>query len=429
MKATNKVQGFLKNPKRDVRGHIYRGRLTCPGVQWTGSGPDLLATFTITAEQIADAAESRLLWTDQDVQRGIQPAVTPQPARELCLTDGYPDPDKYIFDAEKADDIVEKLLSDEKLFLSPLVWNLRPRTFSAFSDTKEEALYVYEGQFFLPDSHHRHQAILKAVRLWRGARRDYPKFVARKEFKIELYFLNREVEGNYFFAKNQLTKPTAKSKAYDLTTLDALSLLAKLVIEQSENLEGNVNRVTDKLTGRNPQVLTLSTLREMMKSFASTDELDASELAGMAAIAAQFYDMLAKVRPELGRLSVTERKEIRVAKIVDSAVMMHGYAALMSDYYNDLSALGTSKARSEWNRKLSRLGGETTYSFGKRWRGDLFDKRNPLWQRIGIAKPGRDGVKLTVLNTGAARSMCGTILREIVNADPPGTDLRPLVAR
>jgi hypothetical protein len=72
----------------------------------------------------------------------------------------------------------------------------------------------------------------------------------------------------------------------------------------------------------------------MMKSFAAVENLDASELAGMAAIGAQFYDMLAQVRPELGRLTVVDRKKTRETKIVDAAVMMHGYAALMKEYNN-----------------------------------------------------------------------------------------------
>jgi hypothetical protein len=191
MKTSLQIEGSLSTPKTDSRGRVYRGRFTCPDVQWTSNSNDRLATFTITAEELADAAESRLLWTDQDVQRGIQPGTEPVPSRELCLADGYPEKG-YIFDSANADDIVEKLLSGEKLFLNPLVWNLRPGTFEAYWDEKEKSLYIYSGRFYLPDSHHRQQAILKAMRLWRASRRDYPRFSGSKEFKIELYFLNRE---------------------------------------------------------------------------------------------------------------------------------------------------------------------------------------------------------------------------------------------
>jgi hypothetical protein len=105
------VAGFLNSPKRTANRKIYRGRFTCPDVQWTGAGADLLATFTITAEELAAAAANGLIWTDQDVQRGILPEASPQPPRELCLADGYPNPRHYIFDVKNADDIVEKLLS------------------------------------------------------------------------------------------------------------------------------------------------------------------------------------------------------------------------------------------------------------------------------------------------------------------------------
>ncbi len=422
-----KIKGFRNNPKR-MKGRLYRGRFTCPNVQWTGTGNDVLATFTITAEELADAADNNLLWTDQGVQRGIQPDVQPMPSRELCLADGYPDPAKYIFDAKNADDIAEKLLDGEKVFLNPLVWNLRPGEFEVYWDGREASLYVYSGRVYLPDSHHRHQAIVKAIRTWRNSPRDYPRFSGDREFKIELYLLSRDDEGNYFFDKNQRPKPTSKSKAYDLTTLDDLSLLAKAVVSNSKNLEGNINRVTDKLTRRNPQVITLSTLREMMKSFAPNEQLDAAELEGYARAAAQFYDMLVDVRPELGKQEISSRRNIRDKLIVDSAVMMHGYAALMQDFNQGQAKLGTSKARVEWEHKLKMLSADRQYTFN-RWRGDLFEKANPVWQRLGIVKPGRDGAKLTVLNTGAARSECRRALRRLLSVGQDTNDLQFLTVR
>ena len=69
----------------------------------------------------------------------------------------------------------------------------------------------------------------------------------------------------------------------------------------------------------------------MMKSFASAEDLDASELEGMAAVAANFYDTLSSVRPELDKQDTAQRRKIREELLVDSAVMMHGYAAVMKD--------------------------------------------------------------------------------------------------
>jgi hypothetical protein len=324
--------------------------------------------------------------------------------------------------------MAEKLLAGEKLFLNTLVWNLRPKAFEAYWDETEGAIYLYTGRVYLPDSHHRHQAIVKAVRLWREAPRDYPRFRADKQFKVELYFLSKEDEGNYFFDKNNRSAPTAKSKGYDLSTIDDLSLLAKQVIEHSKSLSGNVNRVTDRLTASNPQVITLSTLREMMKSFAPDYSIDASELAGMALVAGGFYDRLAVIRPELGLVRLAARREIRASLVVDAAVMMHGYAALMRQYNEDLAKRGTSQANKEWDQRLKMLLPTPTYRYGK-WSGDLFSKSNPLWQAVGVVKPGRADGKLTVVNTGGARAECGRVLRQLLALGSRPDDLRFLAAR
>jgi hypothetical protein len=91
MAAVLGVKGFRISPKSSVRGRTYRGRFTCPDIQWTGAGSELIGTFTINAEELADAAENRLIWIDKGVQKGILPAIDPVPPRELCLADGYPD--------------------------------------------------------------------------------------------------------------------------------------------------------------------------------------------------------------------------------------------------------------------------------------------------------------------------------------------------
>jgi hypothetical protein len=141
------TKGFIAKPRQTAGDRLYPGRFTCHDVQLTGEGEDLFATFTLTAEELAGAAENQLVWTDQDVQRGIRPDVPQSPPRELPVGNGYPDSKLYIFDAAKANDIAEKLLRGDKLFLSPLVWNLRPGTFEAFWNDDEKSIHIYSGRF------------------------------------------------------------------------------------------------------------------------------------------------------------------------------------------------------------------------------------------------------------------------------------------
>jgi hypothetical protein len=418
------IKGMVAKPRRLASGGLYRGRFAFHQVQWTQSGKDLIATFTITARELADAAENRLLWTDQDVQRGIKPGLVTIPPRELPLADGYPDPNVYIFDAANADDIAEKLLAGDRLFLNPLVWNLRPGTFSAHWNDQDSELFLYTGRIYLPDSHHRQQGILKAVRTHDEEANAYPQFSPETQFKVELYFLSKEDEGNYFFDKNQRPKPTAKSKAYDLTTLDDLSLLAKAVIAKSKALKGNVNRVTDRLTQSNPQVVTLSTLRQMIELVVPSEVLDETEISGTAQLAATFYDLLAEARPELAKVPLEDRKRIRDESLVDAAVMMFGYAYLMRRFRDEVTKSGMNRAISEWKRRLARLRHPVSHG---RWTGDIFSRDNPLWQAIGVLKPTPNSDRLTVTNTGGTRSEVGKALAKYLMTDPVVYNLRTLL--
>lgn len=415
------IAGFRNNPELTASGAVYAGRLCCDDVQITGDGPDVIATFTVTARQLVDAAKTEMLWTDQDVQRGVRPEVTAKVEKELSLSKGYPSPTIYVFNTDSADDMTEKLLTGQRLFINPLVWNLRPNAFDAFFDAPERKIYIYDGKIYLPDSHHRHQAILKAAAVYKSAPNEYPHFDLNKQFKVELYFLKKIDEGNYFFDKNQRPTPTAKSKAYDLTSLDDLSVLAKRVIDLTPSLSGNVNRVTDRLTAQNPNVVTLSTLRETLKHAADSEGLDESEIEGFATVASNLIQLLTEVRPELGNLTLPTRKRVRAASLVDAPIMFQGYSALISDFNSDVVKLGLSKAGERWRMILQKLAPTVEYTEGT-WHGDFFDKANPLWTRLGIVKPGVSG-KPTVSNNRAARLQAMRALRAAIKNDTGSMDI------
>lgn len=419
--------GFLGAPPQTANKKPQQGRFVCSDIQWTGQGSDLLGTFTITAREVLAAAESNLLWTDQDVQRGVKPESSTS-LTELSLVSGYPSEDDYIFITSNADEIADKLLHGTTLYLNPLIWNLRPGSFEGYYDRKERDFHLYAGKIYLPDSHHRHQGLLKAARIYQDNPADYPNFSLDKQFKVDLYFLSRIDEGNYFFDKNQRPRPTAKSKAFDLTTQDALALLAKSIASKSLALRGNVNRVTDRLTSQNPQVITLSTLREMTRALVREDGIDEGEVEGLADIVASFYDMLARVRPELSLRPASERRVIRQSLLVDSAVVMHGYAALARQYINDLSSMGSHRATQYWTDRLNRFSASNAYSYDQ-WHGDLFDKLNPVWGRQGIVKPSASGATLSQVNNGATRAAAGRVLAAVVRAEPAELDLSKLSFR
>jgi hypothetical protein len=421
------IDGFEEEPKLDASGNVYRGRLDLSGVQWTGVGAEAFATITITADQLTDAAENRLIWTDQTVQRGVNPTAKGKVPKELALAEGYPEKGSYIFDAKNADEITEKLLNGERLFLNPLVWNLRPGSFSAYWDSKASSIYVYSGKIYLPDSHHRHQAILKAVRTIRDHPGAYSQFKGDRQFKIELYFLDRDGEGNYFFDKNQRPKPTAKSKAYDLTTNDDLSVLAKRLLEKSSSLSAGVNRVTDRLSRKSTQFVTLATLREVMRTYAGVEEIDEAELEGLATVAAQFIEMLARVRPEYRWADLSSRNRMRETSLADAPVTLHAFATLMKEFSTDLAKKGSIEAQEYWSNKLRRFSPNVLFTSGN-WVGDFFAKANPIWFKTRVTKQSAPNKPLAVLNTGGARSRMTKVLKTYLDSPSPVSEVSILEA-
>jgi hypothetical protein len=401
------VPDILPHPLMRRSGGAYNGRFQVRNLQWLLTPDDLHATTAITIRDIATAAENRLIWTDQLVQRGIKPGKEDGAAVELCLDDKYPDASTYVFHADKADDIVQKLLHGQPgLRLSPLVWNLRPGHFQAALEAQPQegdAFFLYRGRIYLPDGHHRHQAIVKAFRLWDEAQADYPDFDPEREFTLDMYFMPRRDEAEYFFQKNWLPNQVERSKSFDLTEQDALSVLAKRVIDAAPSLQGNVNRVTDRLAASNPQLITLSTLREVLREAVGTDTLTEQEIAALVPDLAQFWEMLTSVRPELKQLDVAARRSSRKSSMAGQAVVMYGYGSLMRHFLEDSEAVGRTKAVRKWKPILHKLGASSTYKHPKtKWRGDFLARANPLWSEVGVLQSTKSG-RETVSNTRQTR--------------------------
>jgi hypothetical protein len=413
-------EGFAKQSQVAPDGSPYQGRFTMYDVQVTNDQGSVFITSTVSIQMIIDACNSNMLWTDQSVQRGIKPEAGATVPRYLSLQSGFPDKTKYVFEQSRSEEIADKLLRGEKLFLNPLIWNLRPGDFKAYHDSAAKRLNIYEGRIYLPDSHHRHQGILHAARIYNEAPAEYPGFSLDRQLIVELYFMTPEDEGEYFYEKNQLGKTADKSKAFDLTTQDNLALAARKAIELSPSLIGNVNRVTDRLTAKNRQVMTLSTLVGIIRSAAGS-EIANSQVDALAHSFASFYELLSDARPELKLLTEEERLSARKTLMIDQAVILHGFAPTIRRFHAGLvnaRASGEEAERAyldDWKARLGNLA-DADYQFVDAdgtvvWEGDMFDRRNPLWRHIGILQPTKAG-GMAVSNTRQTRVNAATHIEE-----------------
>lgn len=86
------IEGMRSEPPLTASGGIDPGRFTLFDVQTTVHAGEAVLTCVVTARQVATAVSNRILWTDQNVQRGVRPEVEPPPPTLLPVGDGYPDP-------------------------------------------------------------------------------------------------------------------------------------------------------------------------------------------------------------------------------------------------------------------------------------------------------------------------------------------------
>jgi hypothetical protein len=98
----------------------------------------------------------------------------------------------------------------------------------------------------------------------------------------------------------------------------------------------------------------------------------------------------------------------------------------MKDYKSDIVSLGTSRALKKWQDKLRYLSKDSKYKY-KKWQGDIFDKKNPIWLAVGVLKYAQRSNKLSIINTGASRIAAGRVFRQLLSLDRRPTDLSFLV--
>lgn len=148
-------------------------------------------------------------------------------------------------------------------------------------------------------------------------------------------------------------------------------------------------------------------------------------MEGIALVASKFFSILADVRPEIGLLPLPQRKKVRAASLVDAPVMFQGYGALIADFNLAVSKLGMTAASEQWREKLQNVAASIQYN-ERGWSGDLYEKENPIWYRLGVIKPGLTG-QPTVNNNRGARLQVAKVLRAVVNKPSQITSLEVLV--
>lgn len=332
----------------------------------------------VTGKDIENLAGNQKIWVDPRIQRGVRGDTSATP----YSIESKP-PKGAVLIQEKIDDIAKKLSSGATYFGGALVWNIRPEEGAPMKyDAKERVLLINAKKIYLPDSHHRHRGVLKAIESAKTTGADIEQFVFQRKFPIHIYSMGIEGESDLFFEYNQLTKPAASTRAWYIqaygSATDLSSKTVKGLVERSSVFTKNVETVSNRISKNSAYIVTWGTLRECIVE--SVINLTEKTLEDRILFYKRFFETLAAVRQELNPTSVENRKEIRLKSLVDQAVIFHGYARIARDLLDELlKAKDSEQVWIQFSKKLEELSPKTKYAY-KGWTGDIFDRKNPVWR-------------------------------------------------
>jgi hypothetical protein len=362
----------------------------------TEDGPYECYDAVVTAHDISQLYKTGFLKVDDDRQRGVD-SVT----------------GKRIIDDEKVEKWAEQLVTGEA-YLGQLSWNFRKDETSLEYDEAKRSLKIGAGAATIPDSGHRHMALLKAAEsAARGS-----KFKLERKVSVRIYNVPASEENRIFYAMNQEGKKADPTRSKWLHRLGATKIAGALA-EQCPSLRDNVDTIRDRLSKKNPRLCAFNTLSGAFEAYwgdCNPDEEDAFKAA--VDFVVLFWNKLATVRPELAKLDITRRKRVRETLLVDSALAISAYVAIarkMQDRQIDLSL-------------LERLGQPVTAIFKvadgtQRREVDLFSRENPIWEQIGVLVPSPQKSGQNVFTLRNARQTRAAMLKTL--EDVLGLEVQP----
>jgi len=369
-------------------------------VSRTEDGPYTCYDAVMTAHDISQLFKTGFLKVDDERQRGID-SVT----------------GKQVRDDEKVERWAEQLLKGEA-YLGQLSWNFRKDETTLEYDEEKRSLKIGAGAATIPDSSHRHMALLKAAEsVNRGS-----SFRLDRKVSVRIYNVPAAEENRIFYAMNQEGKKSDPTRSKWLHRLGATKIAGALA-EQCPSLKDNVDTIRDRLSKRNNRLCAFNTLSVAFETYwADCNPEEEETFKASVDYVIQFWNKLATVRPELARLDIARRKRVRETLLVDSALAISAYVAIarkMQDQQIDLARL--ERLGKPVNVTVKSAAGEEQREI------DLFSRDNPVWEQIGILVPStkKGGQKaFTLRNARQTREAMLKTLEKVLTLNAQ-LDLQP----
>ena len=350
-------------------------------------------TTRVSAALIHELMLTDKIRVDYDQQRGEKIGFAPDGTETRTP----------MLDTKRVDEIADKILNNS-LYGGSLTWNLRPSDVKASYDEYNRRLYIVGGVPTRPDSNHRHEGIFKAVHRAKelGLSFDADGY----EFPLVIEELDIHGEQGLFHEYNQLGKPANPSRNRVVYQMHLPNRMVTRIIERDGSPIGkeNVELVTNNLSRRSTKIATFNTLGKGIEiGFPYLDEGNFDQIASFLD---EFVVELAKARPEVGYLPISDRMQVREMSIGDTGLIIQAYfrvAGTLWEAHDDT-----------WRERVATWG--KPYCFKDEngavvYEGDLMSRKNPLWYQT-ILMQNKSG-KYSVTNRRASTEFAYHHLRAI----------------
>ena len=342
---------------------------------------------SVTIGFVAELLTTQKIWVDYDYQRGIKVTKNRDGSEKRTP----------MVDPRRVEEIARKILSND-LYGGALTWNLRNREVEYDYNEESRTLSIHSGKPTIPDSNHRHQAILVACQ--RIAETGRQMDVNDYEFPLVIETLDLTGEASLFNEYNQLGKPANPTRSRFINQAALHNQLASSVEDHSQ-LKNHVEVVSNNLSKNSSKVITFNTLAKGIEE--GFPNLDESNFDLIRDYLVEFVDHLIQIRPEAGYLPLSERLQVRSNSIGDSGLIYNTYFKIAGDL----------RTHNDWKERVNKLGEDYLYEkLGMTWKGDLMSRNNPVWLQT-VLVPTKTGT-LSIANRTDARTHAHEVLREVV---------------
>ena len=227
------------------------------------------------------------------------------------------------------------------------------------------------------DSESRLKAIMKALSSPMGDKLRKTRFAVR--IWVADDDLAKRVAANYNTRGDKVNDSAAKF-AYQETFGQRL---ARFLVDGSKNLGiDNVEVLSNTVSGNSSKLAAFNTFAHGLELYWHGEAVTADDEQAQGEFLIRFWDALAKVRPEYGRLTKAARLTARDHSVSGTGISIHGLVAVASELYarHVVDSDAIEAALKPLGQLVAVDGGGVDY----------FSYDNPVWTSIGVLVPGRE---------------------------------------